>query len=121
MAEEEIQADGVPLEVLSHPMERDLIKRLADFPEVVERSAASRAPHALCDYLEQTAGAVNSWYHAGNPSRNPELAVLAEDPGLRGARLALARSVRIVLRNGLGILGVSAPTRMERSEEDEDV
>lgn len=121
MAEEEIQADGVPLEVLFHPMERDLIKRLADFPEVVERSAASRAPHALCDYLEQTAGAVNSWYHAGNPSRNPELAVLAGDPGLRRARLALARSVRIVLRNGLGILGVSAPTRMERSEEDEDV
>ncbi len=47
-------------------------------------------------------GAVNSWYHAGNPSRDPELAVLVEDPALRNARLALARSVRIVLRNGLG-------------------
>jgi arginyl-tRNA synthetase len=121
VAEDEIDVEGVALEVLSHPMERDLIKRLADFPEAVERAAAARAPHALCDYLEQTAGAVNSWYHAGNPSRNPELAVLADDQTLRSARLALARGVRIVLRNGLGILGVSAPIRMERSEEDEDV
>jgi len=119
--EGEIDVDGVRLEVLSHPMERDLIKRLADFPEAVGRAAASRAPHTMCDYLEQTAGAVNSWYHAGNPSRNPELAVLVEDLELRKARLALARSVRIVLRNGLGILGVSAPTRMERGEEDDDV
>jgi hypothetical protein len=42
----------------------------------------------VCDYLETTAGLVNSWYHAGNPSRNPELAVLVADDALRGARLA---------------------------------
>ena len=118
LQEEEITADGADLGLLSDELERDLIKRLADFPETVQRASAARAPHTLCDYLEQTAGAVNSWYHAGNPSRNPELAVLVEDGGLRRARLALARSVRIVLRNGLEILGVSAPTRMERSEED---
>ncbi len=63
---------------------------------------------------------MNSWYHAGNPSRNPELAVLSEDPAMRRARLALARAVQIVLRNGLEILGVSAPTRMDRSEEEQD-
>ena len=118
--EGEIAVQGAALERLSHPLERDLIKRLADFPETVERAAASRAPHTLCDYLEQTAGAVNSWYHAGNPSRNPELAVLVEDQELRNARLALARGVQIVLRNGLGILGVSAPTRMDRPEENGD-
>ena len=84
------------------------------------RAAASRSPHILCDYLEQTAGAVNSWYHAGNPARDPELAVLVEDQRLREARLALAKGVRIVLRNGLGILGVTAPTRMERPEEEDD-
>jgi arginyl-tRNA synthetase len=49
------------------------------------------------------------------------LAVLVGDPSLRRARLVLARAVRIVLRNGLEILGVSAPTRMERAEEVEDV
>jgi arginyl-tRNA synthetase len=70
----------------------------------------------VCEYLEETAGAVNSWYHAGNPSRNPELAVLVRDEGLRQARLALARAVRIVLRNGLRLLGLSAPDRLEREE-----
>jgi arginyl-tRNA synthetase len=116
----DIQIDQANLEGLSNELERDLIKRLDDFPDTVERAAAARAPHTLCDFLEQTAGAVNSWYHAGNPSRNPELAVLVEDQDLRQARLALARSVQIVLRNGLEILGVSAPTRMERSEEEQD-
>ncbi len=116
--EGDIRVEGADLEGLSHPLERDLIKRLSDFSGVVERAAAARAPHTLCDYLEQTAGAVNSWYHAGNPSRDPELAVLVEDEGLRKARLALARSVRIVLRNGLDILGVTAPIRMDsRTEE----
>jgi len=116
--EGEIDGEGAELSRLSHPLERDLIKRLTDFPETVSRAAAGRAPHILTEFLEQTAAAVNSWYHAGNPSRNPELAVLVEDPVLRASRLALARGVRIVLRNGLDILGVSAPTRMERSEAD---
>ncbi len=72
----------------------------------------------MCDYLEQTAGAANSWYHAGNPTRNPELAVLVDDPGLRAARLVLARAVQIVLRNGLTLLGIDAPRRMDRAEDD---
>lgn len=120
VVEEEIGTQEVDLGLLSHPLERDLIKRLADFPETLQRATSSRAPHVLCDFLEQTAGAVNSWYHAGNPTRNPELAVLVEDSHLRRARMVLARSVRIVLRNGLSVLGVSAPTRMERPEEKED-
>jgi arginyl-tRNA synthetase len=83
----------------------------------VERAAAHASPHVLCDYLEQTAGAANSWYHAGNPTRSPELAVLVDDLGLRTARLSLARAVQIVLRNGLRILGITAPTRMIRNAE----
>ncbi|MFO8174320.1 MAG: arginine--tRNA ligase [Longimicrobiales bacterium] len=120
LEEADIVADEASLELLSHPLERDLIKRLADFPELVERASRSRSPHAVCEYLEQTAGAVNAWYHAGNPSRSPELAVLVGDPALRHARLVLSRGVRVVLRNGLTLLGVSAPTRMERSQEEED-
>jgi arginyl-tRNA synthetase len=83
---------------------------------VVEHAAAARAPHMVCEYLEATAGAVNSWYHSGNPSRNPELAVLVADPQLRAARLVLARAAQIVLRNGLLLLGLSAPERMERED-----
>ena len=106
------------LELLTHQSELALVRALVEFPEVVERAAAARAPHLLCDYLEQTAGTINSWYHAGNPTRNPELAVLVTDPQLRAARLVLAHAVRVVLRNGLRILNVSAPVRMERALEE---
>jgi arginyl-tRNA synthetase len=113
--------DGVGLEGvdparLRHETELSLIKQLDLFPETVARAAEAHAPHTICDYLETTAGMVNSWYHAGNPSRNPELAVLSPDPELRQARLVLARAVRIVLRNGLGLLGLQAPDRMDREE-----
>ena len=107
---------GVDFSLLAADSERELVKQLLAFPEAVERAAAARAPHVLCEYLEQTAGQVNSWYHAGNPSRDPGLAVLVPDPGLRAARLALARAVVIVLRNGLRLLGITAPRRMDRPE-----
>jgi len=112
-----IGTGGVDLSVLTTDAERELIKALVQFPDLVRNAARLRAPHLICDYLEQTAGAVNSWYHAGNPSRNPKLAVLIEDEGLRNARLALARSVQIVLRNGLTILGVVAPEQMARDDD----
>ena len=80
------------------------------------RSAETLSPHIICEYLEATAGKVNSWYHAGNPNRNPDLAVLADDAELRQARLVLARAIRTVLRNGLALLGLSAPERMAREE-----
>ena len=112
-----IGTEGVDLSVLTTDGEREVIKALVQFPELVRNAARLRAPHLICDYLEQTAGAVNSWYHAGNPSRNPKLAVLVEDETLRNARLALARSVQIVLRNGLIILGIMAPEQMAREAE----
>jgi arginyl-tRNA synthetase len=102
--------------LLGDARERSLIQRLGEFPGVVESAAEARAPHLVCDYLDRTAGEVNSWYHAGNPSRDPRLAVLVDDPGLRRARLVLARAVRIVLRNGLHLLGLEAPERMTRDE-----
>ncbi len=111
---------GADLSVLTHELERELIKRLAEFPATVERAASQSAPHLVCDYLDQTAGAANSWYHAGNPTRDPELAVLHADPTLRAARLVLADAVRVVLRNGLTVLGIDAPARMTRAEADDD-
>lgn len=101
---------------LVHPAEQELIRHLVQYPEVVARAADARAPHMVCEYLEAAAGLVNSWYHAGNPSRNPELAVLVPDPVLRDARLTLTRAVQIVLRNGLELLGLRAPEQMQREE-----
>jgi arginyl-tRNA synthetase len=114
----QVTGRGVELSLLDNELERELIKLLGRFPELVKNAARLRAPHLVCDYLEQTAGAVNSWYHAGNPSRNPELAVLVDDADLRKARLALVRSVQIVLRNGLSILGIGAPQRMVREDDE---
>jgi arginyl-tRNA synthetase len=106
-----------PLDRLVTGDEQALIKQLARFTDVIDRAASGRAPHLVCDYLEETAGMANAWYHSGNPSRSPELAVLVDDPELREARLALARGIRIVLRNGLRVLGLGAPDRMEREEQ----
>jgi arginyl-tRNA synthetase len=116
----EIEPASADLGLLTNELERDLVKQLGEFAGVLERAARDSSPHVVCDYLEQTAGAANSWYHAGNPSRNPELTVLTEDEALRGARLALARAVQIVLRNGLTLLGIDAPTRMVRGEDQEN-
>lgn len=113
---QQIRADGLDLARLDHPSEVALAKQLASFPDLVSRAAEARAPHTVCEFLETTAGMVNSWYHSGNPSRNPELAVLVSDPELRAARLVLARAIQIVLRNGLQLLGLSAPDRMTKEE-----
>ena len=117
VAPEEVAADVAHLELLREDLERELVKRLGEFPAMVERAANQVSPHVLSDYLEQTAGFANSWYHAGNPTRSPQLAVLVEDEALRTARLALARAVQIVLRNGLVIMGIDAPTRMVRKRD----
>jgi len=117
VAPEEVAADVAHLELLREDLERELVKRLGEFPATVERAANQVSPHVLSDYLEQTAGFANSWYHAGNPTRSPQLAVLVEDEALRTARLALARAVQIVLRNGLVIMGIDAPTRMVRKRD----
>lgn len=108
-------APAADTSLLEAPAERELINRLAEFPGCLRRAASGRAPHVICDYLERTAGLVNSWYQAGHPARRPELAALVEDDEpLRSARLALAVAARTVLHNGLGLLGVEAPRKMVR-------
>jgi arginyl-tRNA synthetase len=111
---EDITADSADLSVLDQELERELLKHLGDFAKTLERGAQTASAHGVAEYLEKTASATNAWYHAGNPSRNPELAVLVDDRDLRDARLALARAVQIVLRNGLTVLGIEAPQRLDR-------
>jgi arginyl-tRNA synthetase len=104
------------LSLLADAAETELVKLLLRFPEEIASAAEAHEPHAVCAYLETVAGAVNSWYHAGN--RDPRLRVIGTEVGaeLSRARLALAGAVRIVLRNGLAVLGITAPERMERSD-----
>ncbi len=102
------------LSLLERDSEIGLIKELARFPEVIEEAAAQRAPHSVCAYLESLAGMINSWYHEGND--DPSLRVIGVEDDLMRARMVLVRAIRIVLRNGLAVLGVSAPERMEREQ-----
>jgi arginyl-tRNA synthetase len=102
------------LGLLEQRSEIDLAKALLRFPELVAAAAEQRAPHLVCAYLEELAGSVNSWYHAGN--LDPSLRVVGVAEPLMRARLALSRAVQTVLANGLTILGISAPDRMERAE-----
>jgi arginyl-tRNA synthetase len=113
--EEAIDAGTADLSLLSHESELALVKELSAFPETVEAAADQRAPHMISAYLEQLSNTINSWYHAGN--LDPSLRVVGVDAHTQRARLVLARAVRIVLRNGLTILGVDAPVRMEREAE----
>jgi arginyl-tRNA synthetase len=89
---------------LSEPHEKALLGVLAKYPETLRNAANLAAPHILAFYLRELADALHRWYGS--------CAFLVDDAELRTARLALAKAAQQVLRNGLGLLGVSAPERM---------
>jgi len=99
-----ISADGVNFSALSEPEEQELIKALLDFPALVAGAAEALEPHRIANYLLETARLAHLWYHKHHVLEQPE--------EITRARLALARGAQIVLRNGLRILGVTAPERM---------
>lgn len=89
---------------LTSPYEEALLRRLADFPDELEVAARELAPHLLPFYLRELAAQFHSYYNAEQ--------FLVAEPRLRLARLALVVAVGQVVRNGLGVLGVSAPEKM---------
>ncbi len=95
---------GANLERLILPREGDLLKLLAEFPDLVREAAVAREPHRVAGFLERLAKEFHIWYH--------EVRILGEDVELMRARLALARGVQIAVRRGLGLLGISAPEAM---------
>jgi arginyl-tRNA synthetase len=101
---ETVSADNVSFDVLSEPEEQELIKALLDFPSVVESAAETLEPQRIATYLLETARLAHLWYHKHH--------VLEQAEDVTRARLVLARGAQIVLRNGLKILGITAPERM---------
>ena len=99
-----ITGDDVDLSVLSLPEEQELIKALVDYPALVTGAAQALEPHRVATYLHDTASKAHLWYHKAHVLNEPE-------PILR-ARLVLARASQLVLRNGLELLGITAPERM---------
>jgi arginyl-tRNA synthetase len=99
------EAEGLAaLTRLDTPHEAAVITALSKYPETIASAAINRAPHALVHYLRELANTLHTYYNA-------EKWIIEEAP-LRNARLTLVLAVQQVVRNGLGILGVSAPDSM---------
>ena len=92
------------LERLENSHEQALVKQLSIFPERVEAAALRREPHLVVNYLRELANLFHSWYNAHQ--------FIVDDVELRDARMALASAISQVLRNGLKLMGVSAPETM---------
>jgi arginyl-tRNA synthetase len=92
------------LSLLDSKASDHLLRRLAEYPELLTDAAADLAPHALAFYLRDLAGDFHTFYNADR--------VLVDDEHLKLARLALLSATRQVLQNGLKVLGVSAPAKM---------
>ena len=94
----------VPLTALTEERELSLMKRLAEYPDIVSLAAREFAPHQVAYYLRELAGEFHGYY-------NSTRFLVAEEP-VKLARLALATATRQLLRNGLSLLGVGAPEKM---------
>lgn len=97
--------------LLTDPKEIELIKYIAQFPQVVGDAAISRSPNKICNYVHKLASYFHSFYGACR-IYNPE------DLELSNQRLALSKATQITIKNALDLLGVSAPDKMERSDSD---
>ena len=89
---------------LDNEHEQALMTQLSRYPEIVEAAAASLEPHLIAQYLRELANALHTYYHAHH--------FIVDDADLRDARIALIVAAQQILRNGLELLGVSAPESM---------
>jgi arginyl-tRNA synthetase len=98
------EAEAANLALLVNSYEQAVITALSKYPEIVEHAALNRAPHALVHFLRDLANTLHTYYNAEQ--------FIVEDAALRNARLTLVLAVQTVIRNGLALLGVSAPETM---------
>ena len=96
--------NGGDLSPLTSAREAALLQKLAEYPEMLQKALDELGPHQVAFYLRDLAGELHSYYNAER--------VLVDDVSTKMARLALLVATRQVLRNGLALIGVSAPARM---------
>jgi arginyl-tRNA synthetase len=97
-------SEDINYDLLSHPAELDLLRKLADFPEEITKSALKREPHHLTGYALELASMFHAFYNACR--------VISDDVPLMSARLTLVWGVKTVIKNALSLLGISAPEQM---------
>ncbi len=100
----EVPVSELKLSALQAPEELALIKKLGEYPEMLQRSARDRAVHNVAHYVHELAGLFHSFYN--------QCRILGIEKDQQQARIALVKTVGHVIRHALGILGVSAPERM---------
>ena len=92
------------LEVLQHPSEDELMRKLASYEEMIPQAARTRAPQKVTRFVEELASVFSAFYR--------DCKVVSDDAGLTEARLSLCAATRAVIADALGLMGVSAPERM---------
>lgn len=95
---------GTPLEALTTPRDRKLIRLLAEYPSMVEETATDYRVHRLTQYATSLARAVHDWYEAER--------VVGEPPEVARARAALLAATKVVLENLFSVIGITAPSEM---------
>jgi arginyl-tRNA synthetase len=100
-------AENVQTAPLVLSQEIEILKKIGEFPDVLERAAESREPHHVAYYSRELAGLWNPYIQDRTRHR-----ILSDDPALTSARLGLTLAVRAVVANSLALLGLSAPERM---------
>ncbi|MFI4956553.1 MAG: arginine--tRNA ligase [Gammaproteobacteria bacterium] len=100
----DIQNGLAHLSLLNTPHEEALLRELNRYPELIRQASEALEPHRIALYLRELAHALHSYYNAH--------VFLDENPALRDARLCLIMATRQILKNGLTLLGVSAPEAM---------
>ena len=101
---ERLSLINADVNVLDSEYETQLLQRMIDYPQVIETAAEDLAPHLVAFYLKELAADFHSYYNASR--------FLVEDEKVKLARLALIAAVAQVIKNGLALLGVSAPEKM---------
>jgi arginyl-tRNA synthetase len=92
------------LSALTHEAELQVLRKLAEWPRLVEIAARVHEPHRVATYLSELAADLHALWNRGNDQ--PELRFVQDDPATTRIKIALARSVAVVISAGLGILGV---------------
>jgi arginyl-tRNA synthetase len=100
----DVSGENADLSLLNLEQEIALMKLLASYPELIEDSVQALEPHRLAYYLQDLAGLLHQYYYKNR--------ILSEDIPLTRSRLVLTRAIKIVLENGLEVLGVHAPEKM---------
>jgi arginyl-tRNA synthetase len=111
-----VSYDREALALCTKPEELELIKRVLDWPEVVAGAAKAREPHRVVFYLQELIASFHSYYTKG---RIENFRILGSEPVNRG-RLQLVSALQTVLRNGLAVLGISAPEQMSAPQGEEE-